>query len=34
VVASALLRHLIDEGGGPEEAAAFVKTFRDALDAS
>jgi tryptophan synthase alpha chain len=32
VVASALLRHLIDEGGGPDEAAAFVKTFRDALD--
>jgi tryptophan synthase alpha chain len=34
VVASALLRHLIDEDGGPEQAAAFVKTFRDALDAS
>jgi tryptophan synthase alpha chain len=34
VVASALLRHLIDEDGGPDEAAAFVKTFRDALDAS
>jgi len=34
VVASALLRHLIDEDGGPEEAAAFVRRFRDALDAS
>ena len=34
VVASALLRRMIDEGGGPEGAAAFVKTFRDALDAS
>ena len=32
VVASALLRHLIDGGGGPDAAAAFVKTFRDALD--
>lgn len=34
VVASALLRHLIDTGGGPDEAAAFVRAFRDALDAS
>ena len=34
VVASALLRRMIDEGGGPERAAAFIKTFRDALDAS
>lgn len=33
VVASALLRRMIDEGSGPEGAAAFVKTFRDALDA-
>ena len=33
VVASALLRRMIDDGGGPEGAAAFVKTFRDALDA-
>jgi len=32
VVASAFLRHMIDEGGGPDRAAAFVKTFRDALD--
>lgn len=32
VVASALLRRMIDEGGGPERAAAFIKTFRDALD--
>ncbi|HEX4904603.1 MAG TPA: tryptophan synthase subunit alpha [Acidimicrobiales bacterium] len=32
VVASALLRRMIDEGGGPEGAAAFIKTFRDALD--
>jgi tryptophan synthase alpha chain len=34
VVASALLRMLIDESGGPEEAAAFVRRFRDALDAA
>lgn len=34
VVASALLRRMIDEGGGPEGAAAFIKTFRDALDRS
>ncbi|MEA3020727.1 MAG: tryptophan synthase alpha chain [Actinomycetota bacterium] len=34
VVASALLRRLLDEGGGPEAAAAFVETFRVALDAS
>lgn len=33
VVASALLRRLLD-GGGPEEAAAFVRTLRDALDAA
>jgi tryptophan synthase alpha chain len=33
VVASALLRTLIDDGGGPEAAAAFVRRFRDALDA-
>jgi tryptophan synthase alpha chain len=33
VVASALLRRLIDVGGGPEAAAAFIKPFRDALDA-
>jgi tryptophan synthase alpha chain len=32
VVASALLRRMIDEGGGPERAAAFIKTVRDALD--
>ena len=31
VVASALLRRLID-GGGPEDAAAFVRTFREAID--
>jgi tryptophan synthase alpha chain len=34
VVASALLRMLLDTNGGPEEAAAFVRSFRDALDAS
>lgn len=34
VVASALLRMLIDTGGGPEEAAAFVSRFRSALDQS
>jgi len=34
VVASALLRMLIDDDGGPEEAAAFVRSFRDALDES
>lgn len=34
VVASALLRMLIDEHGGPEEAAAFVRSFREALDRS
>ncbi|MEA3056627.1 MAG: tryptophan synthase alpha chain [Actinomycetota bacterium] len=34
VVASALLRMLIDDDGGPEEAAAFVRRFRDALDAA
>jgi len=33
VVASALLRMLIDTNGGPEEAAAFVSRFRSALDA-
>jgi len=33
VVASAILRKLLD-GGGPEEAAAFVRSIRDALDAS
>jgi tryptophan synthase alpha chain len=33
VVASALLRRLLD-GGGPEEAAAFVRSIRAALDAS
>lgn len=32
VVASALLRRMIDDGGGPEGAAAFIRTFRDALD--
>lgn len=32
VVASALLRHLMDGSGGPEEAAAFVSRFRRALD--
>jgi len=32
IVGSALVRKLLD-GGGPEEAAAFVKTFRAALDA-
>ena len=32
VVASALLRVLIDTSGGPEEAAAFVSRFRSALD--
>jgi tryptophan synthase alpha chain len=31
IVGSALVRKLLD-GGGPEEAAAFVKTFRAALD--
>jgi tryptophan synthase alpha chain len=31
VVASALIRRLLD-GGGPDEAAAFVRTFREALD--
>jgi len=31
VVASALIRRLLD-GGGPEEAAAFVRSFREALD--
>lgn len=34
VVASALLRELIDTGGGAEEAGAFVGRFRAALDAS
>jgi tryptophan synthase alpha chain len=34
VVASALLRVLIDTGGGPETAAAFVERFRSALDAN
>jgi tryptophan synthase alpha chain len=34
VVASALLRMMIDEGGGPEDAAAFVRAMRDALDAA
>jgi tryptophan synthase alpha chain len=34
VVASALLRMLIDTNGGPEAAAAFVRTFREALDAA
>ena len=34
VVASALLRMLIDTSGGPDAAAAFVKRFRDALDSS
>ncbi|HYD09476.1 MAG TPA: tryptophan synthase subunit alpha [Acidimicrobiales bacterium] len=33
VVASALLRKLLD-GGGPEEAAAFMRSIRDALDSS
>jgi tryptophan synthase alpha chain len=33
VVASALLRMLIDVDGGPDEAAAFVRSFRHALDA-
>ena len=33
VVASALLRMLIDTNGGPEDAGTFVKRFRDALDA-
>jgi tryptophan synthase alpha chain len=32
VVASALLRMLIDTNGGPDEAAAFVSRFRSALD--
>jgi tryptophan synthase alpha chain len=32
VVASALLRMLLDTKGGPEEAAAFVSSFRSALD--
>jgi tryptophan synthase alpha chain len=32
VVASALLRMLIDTDGGPDEAAAFVKRFRAAID--
>jgi tryptophan synthase alpha chain len=31
VVASALIRRLLD-GGGPDEAAAFVRSFREALD--
>jgi tryptophan synthase alpha chain len=34
VVASALLRMLIDTSGGPAEAAAFVSRFRSALDAA
>ena len=34
VVASALLRRLIDDGGGPDAAAAFVRSFREALDAA
>ena len=33
IVGSALVRRLLD-GGGPEEAANFVATFRKALDAS
>ncbi len=33
IVGSALVRRLLD-GGGPEEAASFVTTFRKALDAS
>ena len=34
VVASALLRVLLDaDGSGPEAAAAFVSRFRSALDA-
>jgi tryptophan synthase alpha chain len=32
IVGSALVRRLLD-GGGPEEAAAFVATLRAALDA-
>lgn len=31
IVGSALMRVLLD-GGGPDEAAAFVRSFRDALD--
>jgi tryptophan synthase alpha chain len=31
VVASALIRRLLD-GGGPDEAAAFVTSLREALD--
>ncbi|HZB71508.1 MAG TPA: tryptophan synthase subunit alpha, partial [Acidimicrobiales bacterium] len=31
VVASALIRRLLD-GGGPDEAAAFVHSLREALD--
>jgi tryptophan synthase alpha chain len=33
IVGSALVRRLLD-GGGPDEAAAFVATLRAALDAS
>jgi tryptophan synthase alpha chain len=33
IVASALMRVLLD-GGGPEDAAAFVGTMRAALDAA
>jgi tryptophan synthase alpha chain len=32
IVGSALVRRLLD-GGGPEEAASFVRTLREALDA-